>query len=188
MRMPNIEEMPIHHTIWCKEGDEKCVLAYNKNDVEATYRFLLVTLGKTDYPLYKGKNKIKLRQELQHQFNLPCLNYPDVKIGERLILKLYSDKTGINLYNKKGGTPRSEIKLKDCIPHWAKFETPIMQGVKEKFENTIIKSIKSSFENHIVFHGIKVDYGTGGAHACCQPGVYRADDYWTILDEDIGLE
>lgn len=186
--MDNVEEMPIHHTTWCKEGDEKCVLAYNKNDVIATYKFLLVTLGKTDYPLYKGKNKIQLRQELQSQFNIPCLNYPDVKIGEQLILTLYSNKVGTSLYNlkKQGGTPRPEINLKDCIPHWAHFETPIMQGVKEKFENTTITSIKGSFENHIIFHGIQVDYGTGGAHACCNPGVYRANDYWTILDEDIG--
>lgn len=28
MRMDNVEEMPIHHTTWCKEGDEKCILAY----------------------------------------------------------------------------------------------------------------------------------------------------------------
>ena len=35
-------------------------LNYNKNDVEATYNFLLTTLGKTEYSLYKGKNKIEL--------------------------------------------------------------------------------------------------------------------------------
>lgn len=29
MRLPNVEEMPIHHTTWCIEGDEECVLAYN---------------------------------------------------------------------------------------------------------------------------------------------------------------
>lgn len=28
MRMENVEEMPIHHTTWCKEGDEKSILAY----------------------------------------------------------------------------------------------------------------------------------------------------------------
>lgn len=188
MRMPNVEEMPIHHTTWCKKGDEECVLEYNKNDVEATYQFLLVTLGKTSYPLYKGKDKIQLRQELQEQFHIPCLNYPDVKIGEQLILTLYCNKVGISPYElkKRGGTPRPEINLKDCIPPWAHFETKVMQGVKEKFENTTITSIKGSFENHVIFHGIAVDYGTGGVHACCEPGVYRANSEWAILDEDIG--
>ena len=43
MRMENIEEMPLHHTHWCKEGDEEMILEYNKNDVLATYLFLNIT-------------------------------------------------------------------------------------------------------------------------------------------------
>ena len=45
MRMENVEEMPIHHTHWCQRGDEELILEYNKWDVYATYKFLLVTLG-----------------------------------------------------------------------------------------------------------------------------------------------
>ena len=61
--------MPIHHTHWCREGDEELILKYNLNDVEATYNFLLTTLGKTEYSLYKGKNKIELRQKLNKKFD-----------------------------------------------------------------------------------------------------------------------
>lgn len=188
MRMNNVEEMPMHHTTWCKKGDEILILDYNKNDVEATYQFLLVTLGKTEFPLYKGKNKIELRQKLQAQFKIPCLNYPDVKIGEQLILSLYCNKTGINSYELKklGGTPRHEIKLKDCIPHWANFKTKEFNSIKNKFQNTIISDIKGEFSASLIFHGTKLDYGTGGLHSCIKSGVYNADDYWTIIDEDIG--
>lgn len=188
MRMNNVEEMPIHHTTWCKKGDENCILSYNKNDVEATYQFLLVTLGKTEFPLYKGKNKIELRQKLQSQFKIPCLNYPDVKIGEQLILSLYCNKTGINSYELKrlGGTPRHEIKLKDCIPHWANFKTKEFNSIKNKFQNTVITNIKNEFSASLIFHGTKLNYGTGGLHSCIKSGVYNADDYWTIIDEDIG--
>ena len=28
MKMPNVEEMPIHHTTWCKKGDEEIILEY----------------------------------------------------------------------------------------------------------------------------------------------------------------
>lgn len=31
-----------------------------------------------------------------------------------------------------------------------------------------------------------MDYGTGGLHSCTEPGIYSADDYWMILDEDVG--
>lgn len=188
MRMHNVEEMPIHHTTWCKEGDEKSVLAYNKNDVEATTMFFDITLGKTDYPLYANKNKIALRQKLKAKFNIPCLNYPDVKIGEQLVLKLYCDKLGINIYDlkKMGGTHRQEIKLKDCIPPWANFESKEFNNIKSEFENTVIKVNKSKFEKSIIFHNTKLDYGIGGLHSCIKSGVYSADDYWTIIDEDVG--
>ena len=186
--MKNVEEMPIHHTHWCKEGDEIQVLSYNKNDVEATYNFLLTTLGKTEYSLYKGKNKIELRQKIKAKFGIPCLNYPDVKIGEQLILNLYCNKTGNNLYDitKRGGTNRSKIALKDCIPKWANFETKEFNSIKKEFQNTVISNIKGEFSKSLIFHGTKLDYGTGGLHSCIKSGIYNADDYWTIIDEDIG--
>lgn len=188
MRMDNIEEMPIHHSQWCQESDIDLILKYNKNDVEATYRFLLTTLGKTEYSLYKGKNKLELRQKLGKKFNISCINWPDVKIGEQLILKLYSDKTGTDSYQLKrmGGTPRNKIQLKDCIPHWANFESKEFNSIKNKFKNTTITTIKGSFSESVIYHGIKMDYGTGGLHSCAEPGVYSADDYWMILDEDVG--
>lgn len=188
MNMDNIEEMPIHHTTWCKEGDEQLVLSYNLNDVLATYKFFLVTLGKTDNPLYKGKNKIDLREKLSKKFKIPCMNYPDVKLGEQLILKLYSQKVNKSTYDLKqsGGTKRDVIRLKECIPHWANFETEEFNEIKQKFESTIISNIKGAFNESVFFHGSKMDYGTGGLHSCCHPGVYVADDYWMILDEDIG--
>ena len=122
--------------------------SYNKNDVEATFLFFKTTLGQTDYVLYKGKNKLKLRSDIQNQFGLLCLNYPDVKIGEELIINLYCKKTGKNKFDlkKQGGTKRNSIALKDCIPHWANFETSEFQKLKKQFENTIITNIKGEFK------------------------------------------
>lgn len=188
MRMDNVEEMPIHHTQWCSESDIDLILSYNKNDVEATYKFLLTTFGKTDYSLYKGKNKVELRQKLEKKFKIPCINWPDVKIGEQLMLKLYSNKTGIDYYTLKkiGNTHRDKIELKNCIPHWANFESEEFNSIKSKFQKTVIENIKGSFSESLIYHGIKMDYGTGGLHSCTESGVYSADDYWMILDEDVG--
>ena len=188
MHMKNVEEMPIHHDTWCKPGDEELVLEYNKNDVEATYLFFKTTLGQTDYSLYAGKNKLKLRNSLNKKFGLNCLNYPDVKIGEQLVLNLYCKKTGKNLFDlkKQGGTQRSTIKFADCIPSWANFETPEFNKLKQEFQNTVITDIKGEFTTSVIFHGIKINYGSGGAHSSAEPGVYKSDDYWIIVDEDIG--
>ena len=189
MRMENVEEMPIRHNHWCNESDEKIILEYNKNDVWATYLFYKITRGETDNPIYKGKDKIELRLRLQKKFKLPCINYPDVKMGEQLILSLYCKETKRNKYDikKSGGTKREKINLGECIPHWADFKSKEFNKIKDEFKNTTITSIKGAFESSVIFHNFKLDYGTGGIHGCIKPGIYEANDYWMILDEDIGL-
>lgn len=165
MRMDNVEEMPIHHTTWCKEGDEKCILAYNKNDVDATYKFFLVTLGKTEYPIYKGKNKIQLRQSLNKKFNVDVLNMGDVPMGYELLLNLYSRASGITPYDlkKSGGTPRPYgIKLKDCIPSWCKIESPEFNKFLNNIKNITIRGEKEEFQQSVIFHNYKFDFGLGG--------------------------
>lgn len=187
MRMDNVEEMPIHHTTWCKEGDEIKVLSYNKNDVDATYRFLLVTLGKTDYPLYKGKDKIKLRTNLTKKFKVNCLNLADVPIGEALMLNLYARSVGEdpNWLKRKGGTHRPEICLGDCIPKWCNIQSKEFKRFEEKLKQTIVYENDPKFDMSIVFHNIKFDLGLGGGHACCKSGVYKSDDKIIIVDYDV---
>ena len=73
--MDNIEDMPFDHTHYVQNEEElQMILDYNKLNVKTTYEFLLTTFGKTDYPLYKGKNKIELRQKLGKKFNIHCIN------------------------------------------------------------------------------------------------------------------
>lgn len=187
MRLPNVEDMPIHHSKMCDEKDIPLILSYNKNDVYATAKFFLVTLGKTEYSIYKNKNKLDLRLKLQSKFNLKCINYPDVKIGEQLLLKLYLEKTGFNYWDVKNSrTYRKLIYLKECIPPWANFETKEFNNLKQKFSSSVISNIKGEFKDSVIFHGIKLDYGTGGVHSCIKSGVYESNDDWIIVDQDVG--
>lgn len=187
MRMDNVEEMPIHHTQWCKEGDEVQVLAYNKNDVLATYKFLLVTLGKTDYPLYKGENKLQLRNDLNKKFHVNVTNMGDVPMGEELMLQLYCRETGQNPYylKKSGGTPREIINLKECIPFWCNLEIKEFNKFLSQIKQTSIKGEKGEFQFSVIYHNYKFDFGLGGSHGSIEPGVYESDDDWIIVDYDV---
>lgn len=186
MRMENVEEMPIHHSHWCKEGDEIQVLSYNKNDVLATFKFLLVTLGQTDYSLYKGKNKLQLRSDLNKKFHVNVTNLGDVPMGEELMLQLYSREVGENPYFvKKARTPRDLICLDQCIPFWCNLKTKEFNKFLSQIKQTCIKGEKGEFQFSVIFHGIKFDFGIGGAHGCIEQGVYESDDYWMILDLDV---
>lgn len=187
MRMENVEEMPLHHTHWCQKGDEELILQYNKWDVYATYKFLLVTLGKTDYPLYKGKNKLQLRNDLNKKFHVNVTNMGDVPMGEELMLQLYCRETGQNPYylKKSGGTPRSIINLKDCIPFWCNIKSKEFNKFLTQIKQTSIKGEKGEFQFSVIFHGAKFDFGIGGSHQSIEPGVYESDDYWSIVDYDV---
>lgn len=186
MRMDNVEEMPIHHTTWCKEGDEIEVLNYNLNDVKATYQFFLTTIGKTNYPLYKGKNKLQLRQDLTKMFKIDCMNLPDVGMGEKLMLNLYSRAVGRDPFEiKKLKTIRNGIQLKDCIPFWANIKSHEFNEFLNKIKSLIVKGEKKEFEYSVIFNGYKFDFGLGGSHGCCKAGVYESNSEWMILDLDV---
>lgn len=188
MNMPNIEEMPIKHYEYIEEYQIDDILKYNKNDVEATKLFLFTTLGKTNYSLYKGKNKLELREDIKRNYGLECTNFNDVKIGEQLLLKLYCEDTGLNPYDvKKLRTKRPIIYIKDCLPKWTSFKTNIFNGIVEKFEKIIIKDgiLKKAFDLSLVYNGIRIDYGAGGVHASIKSGVYDSNDEYIIMDVDI---
>lgn len=188
LNLPFVEDMPFSHEHWIKKEDIPQILSYNKKDVIATNEFLNVTLGNTDNPLYKGKNKIELRQKVALKYKIPCLNYDDIKLGTELILKLYCDK-----FNKDpriirhSGTPRRIIDLSECIPTWCKFSSKEFNSLKDYFSSKFIHDgiTKNVLKYSVIYHGIKIDYGTGGAHASIKPGVYESNDEYVILDLDL---
>lgn len=165
MNLPSVEDMPFDHDHWVIEEDIPSILKYNKNDVFATDKFLDVTLGNTEFPLYKGKNKIELRQVIQKKYGIKCLNYNDIKLGTELILHLYCQKFHKNISNvRKLRTKRSIFSVKECIPTWCNFEAKEFKNLVSEFSNIYIHNgeTKKVFNLSVIYHGIKIDYGTGG--------------------------
>ena len=189
MNLPLVEDMPYSHTHWVTTEEEiEEILSYNKNDVYATSCFLDITQGDTDNILYKGKSKLELRSMVRKKFGINCMNQNDILLGTELILKLYTQKFNINPYNvRKNNTPRAIIDLKDCLPAWMKFQTNKFDSLINTFKNTKIYNgeTKGKLAYSVIYNGIKIDYGTGGAHACIKPGVYNADEEYGIYDLDI---
>lgn len=177
MNLPNVMDMPIDYKRDDITLDEvyNVILPYNLNDVEATYEF------------YKRSiEKINLRKGLIQKYKLPCINYPDSKIGEELVLKLYSEATGLNPYDvKKMRSERLKITLKECIFDYIKFETPEFNNLLSLFNSKVITETKGAIAESVIFKGFKYDYGTGGIHGCIKPGVYDSDDEYIIIDADV---
>lgn len=177
MGFPNVMDMPIDYKRDDITLDEvyNVILPYNLNDVEATYEF------------YKRSiDKINLRKGLYTKYNLPCINYPDSKIGEELVLKLYCEATGKDIWEtKKLRSERLEIALKDCIFDYIKFETPEFNKLLDIFNNKVIVETKGAIAESVIFKGIKYDFGTGGLHAARKAGIYESDNKGIIISCDV---
>ena len=186
MDLENIEEMPIHHTK-TNMTDEEIQLTkdYCKNDVMATYEFYKVTTGNTEHPLYKGNNQIELRQDIEEEFGIPCLNYSDSKIGDEMIKKFYCQEKNI-MYSDlpKKGLFRTEVKVKHCIADYITFQTPKLQEFLKAVSKEKL-TIKDEFKESVEFYDNIYTFAKGGLHTENKPKIFEADTDHIIVDWDV---
>jgi len=186
MDLENIEEMPIHHTKTNMTKDEIALtMDYCRNDVHATYEFYKITTGDTEHPLYKGNNQIELRQDIQEEFGIPCLNYSDSKIGDEMIKKYYCEQKGIKLdMLPKKGFFRKEIRVKNCIADYVEFKTPQLKLFLKKMKGTVL-GLSDDFKEHITFYDNVYSFMKGGLHTENKPEIFEADENYEIIDWDV---
>jgi len=176
LNFPNVQDMPYSHEHKItKESEVQEILDYNLNDVEATKLFYTKTI-----------DKLELRKGLMKKYGLNCLNYPDSKIGEELMLKLYCQYSGKKESSvKRLRTHRKSIKFSDCIPSYIKFSTPEFQGLLEYLRGIEVQELKDSFKYSFDYNGFVFDLGVGGLHACVKAGVYKETEDRIIVDADV---
>ena len=186
MDLENIEEMPIHHTKTNMTDDEiELTIDYCRNDIYATYEFYLVTIGETEHPLYKGNNQIELRQDIEAEFGIPCLNYSDSKIGDEMIKKYYCQEKNI-IYSElpKKGFFRKQIRMRDCIADYVAFQTPELQAFLKRMKKNVF-GLQDDFKESIEFYGNTYSFMKGGLHTENKPKIFEADDETKIVDWDV---
>jgi hypothetical protein len=186
MDLENIEEMPVHHTKINMTDDERQLTRdYCKNDILATYKFYKVTIGDCEHPLYKGNNQIELRLDIQEEFGIPCINYSDSKIGDEMIKKFYCQEKGIDYKElPKKGFFRKEIKLKNCVAPYIKFDTKQLQDFLKMIKNTTL-GLQDDFKETINFYGNAYTFAKGGLHTENSAKIFEADEEYLIVDWDV---
>ena len=186
MDLENIEEMPIVHDKNNLSKEEiEMIRQYCKNDVYATYEFYKMTIGETSHPLYKENNQIQLRQDIESEFGIQCLNFSDSKIGDEMIKKYYCQEKNIK-YNElpKKGLFRKEIAIKNCIAKYIEFQSPILKTFLKKIRKLVLK-MTDEFKEQIVFYNNTYSFMKGGLHTENKPKIFTADDEHLIIDLDV---
>jgi DNA polymerase elongation subunit (family B) len=186
MDLENIEEMPIHHTkVDMTKEEIEITRDYCKNDVHATYEFYKITIGDTTHPLYKENDQIGLRLDIQKEFDIPCLNYSDSKIGDEMIKKYYCEEKGIQYKDlPKKGFFRKQIKVKNCIAKYVKFTTPELKEFLDRMKVTKL-GLQDDFKEHIDFYDNVYSFMKGGLHTENKPEIFEADEEYEIIDWDV---
>ena len=182
----NINDTKYNYEEWFKLDSLEGVIKNSQNDIVTIYELYHLAKGHTSHPIYKDVNELKLRSGIRKQFGLKCYNFPNVKIGEQLLLSLYCKATGLKWGEvREMQTNRSYVELKDCIPHFAKFESKVFNDFLELIKTKRINTSDMDFEHEILFHNIKLSAGCGGLHGSIKPGIYKADEDNIILSLDV---
>lgn len=195
MRSPFVLDMPLELGKMLTEAEvNESLIPYNNHDVKETKRFALLNM-----------DAINFRLSQVAQFDVDVMNWPDTKIGSRMM----EDRLGKELcyeteYTEWGAprrktrqTPRSRIALADIIFPYVQFEHPEFKRVLEYLRgqvlgNNDIDQFAEEVQTKGVFTNLKAvagdlefHFGTGGIHASVSSQRIVATDDWLIRDIDV---
>lgn len=182
----SVEEMPIHHSREDLTEEEILIVQnYRKNDVLATFELLKIAIGDTTLPIYKGNNQLEFRFDIMEEYDVPCLSWSDIKIGDELIKASYAKAIGVPVYKlPRKGTFRKEIHLKYCIPKYVQFKTKQLNELLKDVRELTLPA-QEGFEREFKFYGTDYIMALGGLHSVNRHERYVADGEKKLRDWDV---
>ncbi len=194
MRSPSVVDMPVEvGSILTKDQIDHLVIPYNTHDVDETARFAEFSMSALEY-----------RVSLIPQFGVDVLNWPDTKIGARMMENkigrelCYDFSTGRKVTRQ---TPRHRIELKDVIFPYVRFEHPEFRRVlaylgAQVLQADEVKALGQEGPSRVQTKGVFTDltanvegfefhFGTGGIHGSVSSKRVEASGDWLIRDIDV---
>lgn len=189
INFPNVEDFPYEHDHYVLPNQLDGILSYNLNDVNATYEFYKITKGQTELKLFKDIDRIQLRKDIQKEYGFDCLNFNDVKIGDKINQVEYlKQKPGLTSYDLRNIEPIiKSFTFGECIPDYIQFQTEELNKFYNNIKNIqVIVDQKQTFP--IIFRGTKYIIAKGGIHSKDKPRILKSDENIITKDGDIGSQ
>lgn len=178
MNWLNLQDMPIHHTTEINTIEEiNDIIGYCQNDVKSTKALMNYCKG-----------EVNLRKTLSEEYNLNLMSASEPGLAKELFLKFLSEETGIEKRDLKAmSTKRDNMVIKDILLPYINFKTEVFQDLHQAFKNLVVDAykIKGGFKYTIKDRGIVSEFGLGGSHGACQPGIYESSETTTIMSSDV---
>lgn len=194
MNWHKIQELPIAPDSEIKLEEMDLLKEYNLNDVLITEK------------LYFNKlEEISLRQNIQKQYGLECLNKDAPKIASELLAKSYGESKGLEFNDfKDKQTKRNTIVIEDCILPEIEFDKKpvkvsigkkghktfnnsygLLEELKRRVVSTTTEMSYSIIQDNGISGVLKSDYGSGGIHGVADFSIIEENESHIIITSDI---
>jgi hypothetical protein len=195
MDMPNVEDMPYHHSQEeFTDSELDNLISYCYNDVRSTHRFWLYTVGEIpDNEFYTGMNKIQDRLDLIEEMKFPyrAMNWSDVKIGDEINKKVYLKNTGLEEKDLKvlRETRKSNAGFTygDCIPDYVEFKTQEFRDFHNRMKKVRV-NLNEKEEYPFSYNKTNYLIAKGGIHSNERNRIIIREKGWILRDADIGSQ
>lgn len=174
MMYKNVQEYNHDWEAPLDESEIDSMIDYNINDVMSTYE------------LFKRCEKdIKLRLDIENQYNIECLSKDGVGIGTEILKKEYLKLSGESweeLKNKR--SPMDKIPLKDVILPNISFDTPILKDLLSEMKTLTVSPGRDGWNKKILLDNLVVSIGVGGIHSINESEIIIPKEDELLLDSD----
>lgn len=170
-----IQDLPIKCDQWISPDQVDLILEYNLNDVLITEQLY-----------YKLRDAISLRWEITDKYKISVISESKSGMANRLLEKMYSERTGITIPElKKLRSPREIIHFENVIFENIKFETKELKQILNELYGMKYYRHQPFIKKNIVFNEVGYQLGIGGIHSEDTPGIFESSDEIDIIDADI---
>lgn len=177
MQFHNVQEYDGDFTKPINKDEIDSMIKYNKNDVDSTEELL-----------NRCVDLIKLRLDIQKEFNVDVLSKDGMSIGNEILKLKYLEASGKTWKEIKDlRSPCDQIALKDVILSFIKYDTPILQQLLDEMKQQTVSPGRKGYEKHFLLDNVEITVGVGGIHSRNDPEIIIPKENEVLLDSDVAL-
>lgn len=175
MMYKNVQEFNCNWQIPLATTEIDSMIEYNINDVMSTYELLK-----------RCEKDIKLRLDIEDQYNISCLSKDGVNIGMQILAEEYMRKTGISWNILKDlRSPADTISLNEIILPFIKYDTKILQDLLTEMKSLTVSPGRKGYEKKFLLGDRVVSVGVGGIHTINEPEIIIPNENEILVDLDV---
>lgn len=175
MMYKNVQEFNCDWQLPLATDEIDSMIEYNINDVMSTYELLK-----------RCEKDIKLRLDIEDQYNIECFSKDGVNTGMQILAEEYMRKTNITWSELKDlRSPADTINLNEIILPFIKYDTKILQDLLNEMKTLTVSPGRKGYEKKLLLNDRVVSIGVGGIHTINESEIIIPNEDEILVDLDV---